>query len=443
MGVAGFAATVAAGGSAAMTRTTTASVQSDADAAAPAHFILSDVTLEDGFVHDQGEIIGTRTGRYDLEIKDGRILSVTPTTAAGSSALPRLSANGRLALPALRDMHIHLDKTFYGGPWQAPRPRKGKTIMDMIALERSLLPELLPVSRERAEGLIDLLLEHGTTTARSHCNIDPVSGLKSLEHLNQALENYRGRFSCEIVAFPQHGLLLSEVEPLMRESMGMGVAFVGGLDPTNVDGRMEASLDAMFGIAVDYDKGVDIHLHESGASGAAAIRYMLDTVEKTPSLKGRLTLSHAFALANLPPADLDATAERMAASGVSVASTIPIGRSMMPLARLREKGVRLMSGTDSVIDMWSPFGSGDMLDKANLYAQLYSGSDEFGLSRALAIATGDVLPLNNAGERAWPKAGDAADLVLTDASCSAEAVARKSKRTAVFHGGRMVFGALT
>ena len=59
MGVTGFAATVAAGGSAAMTRTTTASVQSDADAAAPAHFILSDVTLEDGFVHDQGEIIGT------------------------------------------------------------------------------------------------------------------------------------------------------------------------------------------------------------------------------------------------------------------------------------------------------------------------------------------------------------------------------------------------
>lgn len=102
-----------------------------------------------------------------------------------------------------------------------------------------------------------------------------------------------------------------------------------------------------------------------------------------------------------------------------------------------------MSGTDSVIDMWSPFGSGDMLDKANLYAQLYSGSDEFGLSRALAIATGDVLPLNNAGERAWPKAGDAADLVLTDASCSAEAVARTSKRAAVFHGGRMVFGALT
>ena len=36
-----------------------------------------------------------------------------------------------------------------------------------------------------------------------------------------------------------------------------------------------------------------------------------------------------------------------------------------------------------------------------------------------------------------------ADLVLTDASCSAEAVARKSKRTAVFLGGRLVSGALT
>ena len=120
-------------------------------------------------------------------------------------------------------MHIHLDKTFYGGPWQAPLPRQGKTIMDMIAREEVLLPKLLPTSQMRAEKLIALLLSQGSTVARSHCNIDPVSGLKSLEHLQLALANHRDSFECEIVAFPQHGLLHSKVDGLMREAMSMGV----------------------------------------------------------------------------------------------------------------------------------------------------------------------------------------------------------------------------
>lgn len=113
---------------------------------------------------------------------------------------------------------------------------------------------------------------------------------------------------------------------------------------------------------------------------------------------------------------------------------------MMPLPQLSEKGVFVMTGTDSVIDHWSPFGSGDILEKANLYAQLYRGSDEFHLSRAMAISTGGVLPLNDKGQRVWPQAGDNAEFVLVNASCSAEAVARLPARTATFHQGRLVAG---
>ncbi len=340
----------------------------------------------------------------------------------------------------MRDMHIHLDKTFYGGPWQAPRPRQGKTIMDMIALEEKLLPQLLPTSVERAEGLIALLQSKGSTVARSHCNIDPVSGLKSLEHLKIALERHRQDFACEIVAFPQHGLLHSKVDGLMREAMQMGVEYVGGLDPTNIDSAMEKSLDAMFQIALDTGKGVDIHLHETSPAGVAAVDYMIDTVEKNPALKGKVTISHAFALTVLSPEQLEETAGRLAANGMTIASTVPIGDLMMPLPALSEKGVFVMTGTDSVIDHWSPFGSGDMLEKACLYAQLYRGSDEYQLSRSLAIATGGVLPLDKDGNRAWPKVGDEAGFSLAEASCTAEAVARVSPRTATFHKGRLVSG---
>ena len=51
-----------------------------------------------------------------------------------------------------------------------------------------------------------------------------------------------------------------------------------------------------------------------------------------------------------------------------------------------------------------------------------------------------MLPLNDKGERVWPKAQDDASFVLVDASCSAEAVARISPRTATFHKGNLVWG---
>lgn len=99
-----------------------------------------------------------------------------------------------------------------------------------------------------------------------------------------------------------------------------------------------------------------------------------------------------------------------------------------------------MSGTDSVVDHWSPFGLGDMLEKANLYAQLYTRPDELSLSRSLAIATGNKLPLDNKGKQMWPVAADDASFVLVDASCSAEAVARISPRQACFHKGYLTSG---
>lgn len=406
------------------------------------HYVLTGVRLEEGFERDGDIVVATRTALYALEIKDGAIVALHPEKATLPESVPQYQAHGQLLLPAMRDMHIHLDKTFYGGPWQAPRPRQGKTIMDMIALEEKLLPQLLPTSRERAEGLIALLQSKGTTVARSHCNIDPVSGLKSLEHLQQALENHRDDFVCEIVAFPQHGLLHSKVDGLMREAMQMGVQYVGGLDPTNVDGAMEKSLDAMFQIALDNGKGVDIHLHETSPAGVAAVNYMIETVEKNPALRGKVTISHAFALTTLAPEALEETASRLAEQKISIASTVPIGALMMPLPQLSEKGVFVMTGTDSVIDHWSPFGSGDMLEKAYLYAQLYRGSDEFRLSRSMSIATGGILPLDHEGKRAWPNVGDEASFTLVGASCSAEAVARVPARSATFHKGRLVSGGL-
>jgi cytosine/adenosine deaminase-related metal-dependent hydrolase len=72
-------------------------------------------------------------------------------------------------------------------------------------------------------------------------------------------------------------------------------------------------------------------------------------------------------------------------------------------------------------------------------AQLYGYSTEFLLSRSLKLATANVLPLDDKGNQQWPKAGDQADFVLMNASCSAEAVSRISDVESLVYQGNVVF----
>ncbi|VTN14697.1 N-isopropylammelide isopropyl amidohydrolase [Raoultella terrigena] len=166
--------------------------------------------------------------------------------------------------------------------------------------------------------------------ARSHCNIEPTSGLKNLEICRRCWHGAVRDSNVKSSPSRSTACCCRTPESLVREAMQAGAHYVGGLDPTNVDGAMEKSLDTMFQIALDYDKGVDIHLHETSPAGVAAINYMVETVEKTPQLKGKLTISHAFALATLNERQVAALAERMAATRITIASTVPIGTLHMP-----------------------------------------------------------------------------------------------------------------
>lgn len=403
-------------------------------------YMLLNVRLESGFHYEEDEVIATETVLRNLQIKNGKIIKILDLNENYHEEFECYDAKGMLLLPAFREMHIHLDKTFYGGPWRVTKPTKNG-IFGMIELEQRLLPELLPTTQERAEKLIQLILGYGSTFVRSHCNIDPVQGLQNFERLQLALQNYSGKISHEVVAFPQHGLLHSNAEGLLREAMQLGATHVGGLDPTVVDGDMEKSLQTMVQIAVDYNAGIDIHLHESGESGIKAIKRLADLTEEA-GLQGKVTISHAFALADLQGKEADLVANRLASLGISVASTVPIGQRSMPIPILQKEKVNVMLGNDSIIDHWSPFGTGDTLQKANLAAQLYGWRQEYTLSRALSLATGGITPLDEDGKQIWPMVGDELTAVLVSASCSAETVARLPERKAVFHKGTLSSGAL-
>lgn len=409
------------------------------DAAVPTTFkgkslVFKNVRLETGFTYEGEDVIATKTALFSVEIENGKIKKVGPNQSNANA----IDARGMLMLPSFKDMHIHLDKTFYGGQWQAIRRGAGG-VKGMIALEQKILPEMLKTSTYKAEKMIELLQSKGSTFARSHVNIEPTSKLESLEHLQKALENKKNVFGAELVAFPQHGVFYTESVPYLKEAAKMNIDFIGGVDPYSIDGAIEKTIDFTVQLALDHHKGIDIHLHESGESGLKTINYLMDKVNENPALKGKTYLSHCFALARLDKAKQEEMAEKLAAAQIGIVSTIPFGGLIMPIPTLMKAGVKVMTGNDSIVDHWNTFGTGSVLQKANLAAQLYGYSTEFGLSRMLKLATAGVLPLDDKGGQQWPKAGDEACLVFIDASCSAEAVSRISPVKSLVYQGNVVF----
>ncbi len=412
-------------------------MQTNYTAKAKGDYTLKNVRLETGFIEDESGIIGTKTDLFSVEIKDGKITKVSTNNPQLTDAI---DAKGLLMLPSFKDMHVHLDKTLYGLPWQALSPKR-RTVADMIAYEQEIIPELLNTSIERGEQLINLLQHYGTTFARTHFNVDTTSGLKSLENLEKALENKTETFSAELVAFPQHGLYYTDSAPLMKEAAQLkSVAFVGGLDPFSIDKNIEKAIDFTVQLALDHNKGIDIHLHDTGKEGMRTIEYLAELTIKNPQLKGKTYVSHAFALAHLSKNKEQEIAEKLAEAKVGIVSSVPFRNKVaMPIPTLVKNGVEVLIGNDNVQDYWSTFGTGNMLQKANLISELYGLETEYDLSRNLGFATKNITPLNKKGNQQWPKVGDEADIVLIDASCSAEAVARMSSVLALAHNGNLVW----
>lgn len=401
---------------------------------AQGHYIIKNVRLETGFVTDESGVNSTKTDLFCVEINEGKIEKILPNIQQMANAI---DAKSLLMLPAFKDMHIHIDKTLYGLPWQALSAKR-RTVQDMIAYEQQIIPELLKTSTHRAELLINLLQNYGTTFARTHFNVDTTSGLQSLENLQKALDNKQEHFDAELVAFPQHGLYYTNSASLMKDAARLkNVTFIGGLDPFSIDKNIEKAIDFTVQLALDNSKGIDIHLHDSGKEGLRTIEYLAEKAIENPELQGKTYVSHAFALAYLQQKEIDKISEKLAQAKVGIVSSVPFRGKVMPIPTLVKHGVEVLVGNDNVQDYWSTFGSGNMLQKANLIAELYGWNTEFDLSRTLGFATKNILPLSDDGEMQWPKTDDKADLVFVDASCSAEAVSRLSKTIAFSHEGNL------
>ncbi|MDT9690061.1 amidohydrolase [Streptomyces sp. P9(2023)] len=367
----------------------------------------------------------------DLVVVDGRV--------SGGPA-PRgakvVDGGGRIALPSLVDAHIHPDKTTWGGSWVSRRPASG--IADYVAQDVELFRSQRRPVAKRAYGLMSHAVARGTRAMRAHADVAPAYGLAGVEGLVEARERLRHALDVQIVAFPQHGVVRTPgTAELLEEAARSGtVDMIGGIDPIGFDHALDEQLDLVFGIADRHGIGVDIHLHDDGEQGIKAMRGIIERT-RALSLAGKVTVSHVFCLPGLTDRELSVIAADLGEQDIALTTVAPSASLVLPIARLREHGVRVGLGSDGVRDSWSPFGNADMLHRAHLLGWVTDVRLDEELTNCYRVAAhggADVMGLAHADL----EPGAPADFVLVDGECLPQVVVDMPRRDVVVHGGVVV-----
>ncbi|MEU6657893.1 amidohydrolase [Streptomyces sp. NPDC046821] len=383
----------------------------------------------------------------DIHIADGRITRITriePSTATpphepasepAVSGTGEVDGRGLLALPGLVNVHAHVDKTWWGGPWvsyQGDPSTPGR-----IAYEREHRDALGIPGVEFTAASLREFVRHGTTALRTHVDVDLGLGLRGIEVVREALDGLGGAIEAQIVAFPQDGVLRRPgVVELLEKAAKAGAHYIGGLDPATIDRDPAGQLDAVFAVAERHGVGVDVHLHDGGELGAFQIELIVERTLRA-GLQGKVTVAHGFAVGQVPPGRQQELVAAMGEAGVTMSTVAPLEPPPLPIAALKEAGVVVGLGTDGVRDLWTPYGTGDLLAVATTMARLSRRRDDGGLEAVARMATSDAAGLVGRDVHDLV-AGARADVVLVDAENIPDTVTRAPERALVVSGGRVV-----
>jgi cytosine/adenosine deaminase-related metal-dependent hydrolase len=369
----------------------------------------------------------------NILIRDGIIAETD--AADDASGAERLDGEGMLLLPGLVEAHTHLDKTLWGMGWL--EHTAGPGLIDRIENERRVRRETGIDPERQSVRLAARMVKMGTTHMRSHVDVDTEVGLAGIEGVMAARERLKAVIDVEIVAFPQSGLLVRPgTLELVDRALELGAEVVGGLDPCAIDRDPKGHLDAVFGLAGKHGRPIDIHLHEPGEMGAFSLDLI---IERTHALgmQGKVTVSHAFCLGMPDTAQADRLIAALAKEGIAIMTTGPSGSPAPPVRKCLDAGVVVSAGSDGVRDSWTPYGNGDMLERAMLVGLRNGFRRDEDIELALDVCTyggARTLGLENYGL----SVGCAADLLLVPGETVAEAVISRPADRTVIKRGRIV-----
>ena len=378
----------------------------------------------------------------EIECRAGRIARIGPP-AAGTAA-GAVDCQGRAVTPGLVEAHIHLDKALLSDRAPSAEGTLAEAIRVTAEAKRGFT---VPDIRARARRVLDLAVRSGTTAMRSHVEVDPVVGLKGLEALLPLKREYAGAIDLQLCAFAQEGIVQAPgTAALLADALRQGADLVGGCPYNDTDAH--AHIDTVFDLAVQFGVDADFHVDFADEPEHLHVRRICAETRRR-GWQGRVAVGHLTEVAALPPAEQDAVAADLAASGVGVI-VLPatdlylmgrrdarnVRRGLAPVTRLLAAGVRMAAASNNVRNAFTPAGDAALpLMGYLLIVGAHLGSREQ-QRHALDMLTehpAHILRLRDYGLRE----GARADLVVWDAVSPEEVVGRPARPRMVVKAGRV------
>ncbi len=314
-------------------------------------------------------------GVFDIGISAGRIAAIEPHLECDA---PEVDAEGCLVTGGLVETHIHLDKSCILDRCPAAEGSVLEAVRLTSAAKRDFTTEDVYA---RASRTLRRCICHGTTRMRTHVELDPTIGLRSLEAIEALGRDFAWALDLQICVFPQEGLLDNHgTEELLIAGLRRGAKVLGAAPYCDSDPR--GQIDRIFAIARDFDVDIDMHLDMGDTTQGMQAAYVCDKT-KEYGWGGRVTIGHVTQMSLMPSADFDALARRLAAAGVTV-TILPatdlflmgrnadhaIPRGVVPAGRLLAQGCRCTVATNNVLNPFTPYGDGSLVRMANLAANV-------------------------------------------------------------------------
>ncbi len=393
-------------------------------------------------VIENAALVG-RPGRWAIALQDGHIADVQPTMRAPAQTI--INAAGHLLIPGLVDGHIHLDKAFLLQQAPAQVGDFAEALATTLQLKQQYTIEDI---QERSRTVLERAIAFGITAMRSHVEVDPILGLKSMEALLPLKREYATGITLQLAVFAQEGITNQPgTEKLLRQAMAMGGDVIGSAP--YVDPDPQRNIAIIFDIAEEFDCDVDFHLDFLDNDDPLQLPLVVAETQKR-QWQGRVCLGHMTKLAGLSPEQLQAIAADLQSAGISILAlpasdlymmsrqdTYNVRRGVAPLHQLADWGVTVGTATNNIQNLFTPFGDGDVLKIATLLANVLqlgtSAQHEFCLdlvTRQGAKAIG----IDNYGV----EPGCAADLVLLGVNSASAAIATATPHRTVFKAGKLV-----
>ena len=387
--------------------------------------------------------------RLDIRIEDGAIAGVAP---AGSAA-EGVDLQGGQVWPAPLDAHTHLDK---GHIWPRTRNPDGTFggAIGAVMGDRGRAWSEADVEA-RAEFAIRCAYAHGTVAIRTHIDTYLPMARGSWRVMAGLRDRWAGRVALQMSSIaPLDRFAGPDGEPIadmVAEAggvLGMVTRHSGELHEDLPTGFQE-ELDHFFSLAEARGLDLDLHVDESGESGARALREIALTALRR-KFKGRIQCGHCCSLSLQPEEFARETVARVAEAGIDIVvlpmcnmylqdrvpGRTPRWRGVTLVHEMRAAGIRVSVASDNTRDPFYAYGDLDMVEVFREATRILHLDHPFG-DWFRAGTTNPAGAMGIAG-RGVIAAGAPADLILFSARFMTELLSRPQSDRVVLRDGRVL-----